>query len=211
MFNLHFRTIKVALLDEDVFQHFRTMLARARKSRAPNAANGSTGGGSEDAAGGVLPAGVPSSIVSKSLVEEVEQAMLAAISGNEGGGNVGAGLPGVGEKDTDLSFAGDEEGGTELKRTVGKKAPPKSKSVAPNKKGGKRGAKKIRTYKYDSDTDPEEEDDDNDDEEEEEGEEDLDEEEEVARVATKREKRKVETGKPSNSHRGKQIQVDDEE
>jgi condensin complex subunit 1 len=207
------KTIKVALLDEDVFQHFRTMLARARKSRAPNATSGSTGGGNEDAAGSVLPAGVPSSVVSKSLVEEVEQAMLAAISGNEGGGNVGAGLPEVGEKGTDPSFAGDEEGGTEPKRTVGKKSPPKSKSVAPNRKGGKSGPKKNRTHKYDSDTDPEEEEDDDNDEEEEEeeGEEDLDEEEEVARVAAKREKRKVETRKPSNSRRGKQIQVDDEE
>eukprot|EP01040_Poterioochromonas_malhamensis_P025594 gene25594-31957_t len=34
------KTIKVALLDENVFQYFRAMLARAKKSRAPGSGGG---------------------------------------------------------------------------------------------------------------------------------------------------------------------------
>jgi condensin complex subunit 1 len=197
------KTIKVALLDEDVFQHFRTMLARAKKSRTPNAIAGSTGG-SEEAAGAATQAEAVSTVVSKSLVEEVEQALLAAIAGKEGGGVIGAGLQGVGENDQS-SEAGDDEGESGTKRIAVKKALAKSKSGA-SKKGSKIGAKKSRTRKYESDTDEEEEDD------EEEEEEDMDEEESVqASLAAKRGKGKAEFTKPTSSRRGKQIKIDDDD
>lgn len=85
------KAIKVALLDDVVLQHVRTMLGRAKKSRAVGSSS-SSGGNTETAqmsadaaaAGGSEGAsGAGAGVISKSLVEEVEQALLAAIAGNE--------------------------------------------------------------------------------------------------------------------------------
>lgn len=174
------------------------MLARAKKSRTPNTVAGSTGG-SEEPAGAATQTEAVSTVVSKSLVEEVEQALLAAIAGKEDGGVIGAGLQGVGENDQP-SEAGDDEGESGTKRIAVKKTLAKSKSGA-SKKGSKSGAKKSRTRKYESDTDEDEDE-----------EEDMDEEESVqASLAEKRGKGKAELTKPTSSRRGKQIKIDDDD
>jgi hypothetical protein len=83
--SLHARNIKLALQDSVVFDYFRILLSKVKKSKSSSAV------ANEDAATSEKPATAVAAgekvVISKATIEEVEKALFAAITENANGEN----------------------------------------------------------------------------------------------------------------------------
>jgi hypothetical protein len=87
-----YRNIKFALQDPIVFDYFKALLSKAKKSRGHvSSSAGSSEGGNAAAEGGSASSASSSAAINKATIEEVEKALEAAISGTDYQANIPAG------------------------------------------------------------------------------------------------------------------------
>lgn len=111
------RNIKFALQDPIVFDYFKALLAKAKKSRGPvsSSSGTATDGGNTTGEGGAASA-TTSAAINKSTIEEVEKALEAAISGTDYQANIPTGED---EANGEVGDVGNAEVTTAAKKSAG--------------------------------------------------------------------------------------------